>query len=236
MNESILFSLTILSSPVRNISSSIKFSSVSLGEQTKTQCAFFFLRQLNTSPHHMSLLTAVLLSSVLCIIAGYLWTLRSRYDHLKKRGITGPDPLFFFGHYRTLWSVPWYSRQLQEWTRQFGSIYGLFEGTPPMYVVSDVEFLQEVYVKQFSSFHSRRLPFIMKASTGHRVHVFGASGARWRRQRQVINPTFSAAKLKLMSPLVRECIQSLMAKLATTHGQFNIYVMYKRLTMDVICK
>ncbi len=184
----------------------------------------------------MSLPTALLLTSVVCIIAGYLWILKSRYNHFKQRGITGPDPLFFFGHYRTLWSVPWYSRQLQEWTRQFGSIYELFEGTRPMYVVSDVEFLQEVYVKQFSSFHSRRLPFIMKASTGHRVQVFGASGARWRRQRHVINPTFSAAKLKLMSPLVKEYIQSLTEKLKTANGQYSIYVMYKRLTMDVICK
>jgi cytochrome P450 len=55
----------------------------------------------------------------------------------------------------------------------------------------------------------------------------------------VINPTFSAAKLRLMSSLVNHCIQSLMDKLKNMEekgAQFNIYEMYRRLTMDVICK
>ena len=46
-----------------------------------------------------------------------------------------------------------------------------------MYVVSDVDFLEEVYIKQFASFHSRRLPFIMKAIAGQKAHLLGADGA-----------------------------------------------------------
>ena len=105
-----------------------------------------------------------------------------------------------------------------------------------MYIVSDVDFLQEVYIKQFASFHPRRLPFIMKQNLGRKTHIFAASGATWRRQRHVINPTFSTAKLKLMSPLVTNCIQSLMNKLEEKKEEFNIYEIYKRLTMDVICR
>src|SRR5207248_5326264 len=115
----------------------------------------------------------------------------------------------------------------------------LFAGTRPMYVVSDVEFLQEIYIKQFSSFHSRFLPIILRLQTGHKVHLFGAVGARWRRQRHVINPTFSSAKLKLMSPLMNGCIQAMLNKVSEIAGdkntEINIYELYKRLTMDVIC-
>jgi cytochrome P450 len=39
-----------------------------------------------------------------------------------------------------------------------------------------------------------------------------------------------------MSPLVNHCIQNLMNKLEEKKEEFNIYEMYKRLTMDVICK
>ncbi|CAF4984577.1 unnamed protein product, partial [Rotaria sp. Silwood1] len=153
-------------------------------------------------------------------------------------GIPGPPHRFFFGHYKTIWSVPLLTYQLQTWTRQYGSIYGLFEGTRPLYVVSDVEFLQEVFIKQFSSFHSRRLPFILRKSTGNHVHLLGASGAKWYRQRQIINPAFTSAKLKLMTPMVHKCVSSLMKILAEhckQQQQFNIYLLYKRLTMDVVC-
>jgi hypothetical protein len=45
--------------------------------------------------------------------------------------------------------------------------------------------------------------------------------------------------LKMMSALINGCISTVMEKLAVhanTDGEFNIYLYYKRLTMDVICK
>jgi len=185
------------------------------------------------------ILTIVLLTITVCLIFAYVWTLKSRYHYFKRRGLPGPPSVFFFGHYLTLWSLSDLSEQLRRWTQQYGSIYGLLEGTRPMYVVSDVNFLYEVFDKQFSSFHSRSIPFLMKTVRGHQVHMFGASGSTWRRQRHVINPTFTTAKLRLMSSLVNHCMKSLMDKLKNmekTREQFNIYEMYRRLAMDVICK
>ncbi|CAF3407167.1 unnamed protein product [Rotaria sp. Silwood1] len=138
-----------------------------------------------------------------------------------------------------MWSIESVSRQLQTWTHQFGSIYGLFEGTRPIYVVSHPEFLREIYMKQFSSFHSRHLPFIVRIATQNKMHLFIASSYQWHRQRLVVNPTFSAAKLKLMTALVNECIESFMDKLSEKckeQADCNINIIYKRLTMDVICR
>ncbi len=185
------------------------------------------------------LLTDILVVCFMTVLVIYLWILNSRYSYFEQRGIPTPPYSFFFGHYKTIWSTSLLTRQLQTWTRQFGSIYGLFEGTRPLYVVSDVEFLHEVLIKQFSSFHSRRLPFIIQKSRGNKVHLLGSTGAKWHRQRQVINPSFSSAKLKLMTPLVNECIESLTEKLLAKSGMqenFNIYKLYKRLTMDIICE
>jgi cytochrome P450 family 3 subfamily A len=182
------------------------------------------------------LLTGTLFICLMTIVIVYLSTLNCRYSYFKQRGIPTPPYCFFFGHDKNIWSTSLLSRQLQTWTRQFSSIYGLYEGTRPLYVVSDVEFLHEVFIRQFSSFNSRRLPFILKRSKGD---LFSASGAKWHRQRQVINPSFSSAKLKLVTSLVNECIESLMKKLlekSETQENFNIYTLYKRLTMDVICK
>jgi cytochrome P450 family 3 subfamily A len=109
-----------------------------------------------------------------------------------------------------------------------------------MYVVSDVDFLEEVYIKQFSSFHTRFMSNISRIENDGKIHLFRASGTRWRRQRHVINPTFSSAKLKLMSPLVNGCIEAMLSKVHqlvnNEEKEINIYELYKRLTMDVICK
>jgi len=186
------------------------------------------------------LLTIVLLTCIICLITIYAWLMNKSYDYFKRHGISTPSYRFFFGHYRDLWSVASFSKQLENWTKKFGSIYGLFLGTTPMYVVSDADFLQEVYIKQFSAFQSRHLPIILRLQTGHKIHLFRASGAQWRRQRHVLNPTFSATKLKLMSPLVDGCIESMLKKLDETRAdnstEINIYTLYKRMTMDVICR
>ncbi|CAF2404456.1 unnamed protein product [Rotaria sp. Silwood2] len=186
------------------------------------------------------ILTIALISIVICIIAAYIWSINNRYDYFKRLGISGPPHHFFFGHYKILWSIKSLSKQLQEWTRQYGSIYGLFMGTTPMYVVSDVDFLQEVYIKQFSSFHSRIIARALRTESPGRVNLFRSIGARWRRQRHVLNPTFSSAKLKLMSPLVNRSIGAMLNKISqitnNEHKEINIYDLYQRLTMDVICR
>ena len=181
--------------------------------------------------------TVTLLATCLGLLFIYLWRLKSRYSYFAQRNIAGPPPGWFFGHSLTLWNTPSLVRQIQEWTRQFGSLYGIYEGTRPIYVVSDVDFLQEVLIKQFSSFHSRRSNILNRALDTKGAHLFSANADQWRRQRQVINPTFTALKMKTMTPLINECIESLMVKLHETHGgEFNIYALYKRLTMDVICE
>jgi cytochrome P450 len=185
-------------------------------------------------------LTIALITIVIGLIAVYLWTINNSYDYFKRHGIPGPPHRFFFGHYKDLWSAKSFSKQLQQWTRQYGSIYGLFGGTQPIYVVSDVDFLQEVYIKQFSSFHTRVIPKVFRVESDGKIHLFRASGASWRRQRHVINPTFSSAKLKQMSPLVNGCIETMLDKISqlvnNNEKEINIYELYKRLTMDVICK
>jgi len=59
-------------------------------------------------------LTAVLISAVVCLIAVYLWTINSSYNYFQRHGIPGPPHRFFFGHYKTLWSTKSFSKLLQQ--------------------------------------------------------------------------------------------------------------------------
>lgn len=183
----------------------------------------------------MALLFIILLLICIGLMTYYYLLMRQRYQYFSQRGIPTPPFHFFFGHFKTLWSAASFHRQLEIWTKQYGKIYGIYEGRVPTFVVSDADFLHEVFVKQFSVFHGRNNIF----ASNRFLNVFSSSGSAWRRHRHVINPTFSAAKLKLMSPLINGCIHDVMEKLVDhvrDGNEFNIYLYYKRMTMDVICE
>jgi hypothetical protein len=183
----------------------------------------------------MLFLSIILLFVFITLLIYYIFLLQQRYQYFSRRNISTPRFLFFFGHIKTLWNAASYHRQLESWTKQYGKIYGIYEGALPIFVVSDPDFVQEVFVKQANVFHARKSSIIDDIS----CNVFTASGAKWRRQRHVINPTFTAAKLKSMSPLINGCVNDLMEKLpdhVEKNDEFNIYLYYKRMTLDVICK
>lgn len=183
----------------------------------------------------MLLLPIILLLVFLGLLSYYFFLLQQRYQYFNQRGIPTPPFQFFFGHRKQLWNVQSYHRQLESWTKQYGKIYGIYEGTVPICIVSDLDFLQEIFVKQFPAFSARK-PSLLDSITSN---VALSHGSEWRRQRHVINPTFTAAKLKSMSPLINSCISELLIKLsdhAANGKEFNIYSYYKRMTMNVICK
>ena len=184
----------------------------------------------------MFLLTGILLSLLVAVIAAYLWHIRSAYEFFIKLNIPGPPPTLFFGNFLEVFKSRRLSLNVKQWTEKYGRIFGYYEGHTPILVVSDPDVLQDVFIKSFSNFHSRRL-FPLADQNVKRVNLFFASGLRWKRQRFVINPTFSSAKLKQMTPLIHRSIDMLMKKLSEEHNKnqpFDIYAYFKRFTMDTI--
>ncbi len=99
-----------------------------------------------------------------------------------------------------------------------------------MYVVSDLDVIQQVFVSQFARFSTRRMLFI---------HVFGARFAgQWTQQRRILNPTYSISKMKQLLPTLQACTNVFIEKLASTKPTelINIQELYLCLTMDIICE
>ncbi|CAF1257314.1 unnamed protein product [Didymodactylos carnosus] len=183
------------------------------------------------------LLTIILLTIIICLLLTYVLILLNRYQYFKQRNIPTPPYRFFFGHLKTLWNAQLKSKQLQEWTKIYGKIYSLFEGSTPVYVVSDVNLLQEIFIKQISNFNARKLTLTPIPPTSPHASLLITGGNTWKRQRQVTNPTFTTTKLKQMSALIKDCVDAFMSKLprhCDSGEEFNIYALYKRMTMDVI--
>ncbi|CAF1646851.1 unnamed protein product, partial [Didymodactylos carnosus] len=184
----------------------------------------------------MSFLTATLVTLLFVVVIAYIWRIRKAYDFFIRLGIPGPTPTFFFGNLSDVIKAKRISAAIQQWTEKYGHIFGYFEGHTPILVISDPDILQDLFVKSFSKFHSRReSPFASQHAKD--AHLFNAVGLRWKRQRFVLNPTFSSLKLKQMSPLIHQSIEMLMKKMADqcARGEpFDIYAYFKRFTMDTI--
>ena len=184
----------------------------------------------------MFFLTGILIALLIIVVLAYLWHIRKVYDFFIRLNIPGPPPMLFFGNFLEITKTRGTSIAIKQWGDKYGHIFGYFEGHTPILVVSDPDVLQDVFVKSFSKFHSRRANPIVNQQAKE-VSLFNAIGLRWKRQRFVLNPTFSSAKLKQMSPLINRSIDMLMTKMNDQHDSgepFDIYTYFKRFTMDTI--
>ncbi|CAF4004958.1 unnamed protein product [Rotaria sp. Silwood1] len=182
------------------------------------------------------MLTGILVTILVILILSYCWHIHRAYSFFIRLGISGPPPKFFFGNFLDILKTNRISLCIQKWTEKYGQIFGYFEGHTPILVISDPDILQDVFIKSFSNFYSHRDQLFADPHAKN-VHLFTANGLRWKRQRSVINPTFSSLKLKQMFPLINRSVEILMAKMAEQYqyGQsFDIFTFLKRFTMDTI--
>lgn len=180
-------------------------------------------------------LTFALLAFVFSL---YLLHVHRCYSFFRVQGIDGPRPRFFIGNLDDFTRTKRISISIHNWTRQFGRIFGYFEGHTPVLVVSHPDVLEEIFIKNFSKFHSRRQFPLEDRSTKKGVHLFSATGDHWRRQRSILNPTFSPMKIKRMFPMIDDCVRKFLSKInercPTESCEIEIYQFYKSLTMDLI--
>ena len=166
--------------------------------------------------------------------------IRHRFSYFSRRSIPSPPiSSLIYGHLSKLWSAQSYSQQLRTWSSQYGSIYGLFEGIRPVYVVSDLDFIQEVFVSQFANFSARRMLFIHRTLGIKQLNVFGARFTeQWARQRRILNPTYSKSKMKQMLPTIQACTDVFIEKLTSTVSNefISIQDLYLRMAIDIFCK
>ncbi|CAF1202831.1 unnamed protein product [Rotaria magnacalcarata] len=178
----------------------------------------------------------MLLALVLIIFITYLCYIMPAYEFFTKLNIPGPSPIPFFGNLHEVIKSRRLSLTIKKWTNKYGRVFGYFQGHTPILVISDADILQNLFIKSFSNFHSRRT-FPLSDENTKRVSMFLATGLRWKRQRFVINPTFSSSKLKQMTPLIHRTLGVFMTKMSEQCNKcqsFDIYAFYKRFTMDTI--
>ncbi len=100
---------------------------------------------------------------------------------------------------------------------KYGKVVGFYFGRLPAVLIADVDLVRRICIKDFSSFVNRRpspidnKPFHLALSVLRDDH--------WKDVRGILSPTFSGSKMKLMAPLINDCLDAMVRKVNKHHEE-----------------
>nr|QVK45581.1 cytochrome P450 [Brachionus paranguensis] len=169
--------------------------------------------------------------AIVVLYCGKIWHAQRIF---KRMGLRTPRFAFFYGNLPEILKNT-QSNTLRKWTSEFGKTYGYYEGHLPVIVTSDLDFINEVFIKQYSNFMARKIYPWQFSDNSPKMDLFLSSNKRWKRMRNIINPTFSPAKLKELIPVMAKCTQRFIHILdKNLDKEIIISDFLNRYTMDTI--
>ncbi|CAN8001767.1 unnamed protein product, partial [Ixodes hexagonus] len=164
---------------------------------------------------------------------------RKRFSLFKNMGIPGPTPSLFSGNLNELIEKGT-ARSFEDWIKKYGDIVGFYNGATPMLIVTDLDLIKRIQIKDFSNFHKRGVT--SQASREHEVSklsLVNVDGDRWKDMRSLLSPAFTSSNMKKTSSLMDTCSDEFLEVLGSLHDQgeaFDIRKVFQKLTMDVIVR
>lgn len=177
------------------------------------------------------------LSVTVCLFLLFLsllyWYSISPFSTLERCGIKHPKPLPFIGNLM-MFRNGFFNAQA-DLINKYGRICGYYIGRRSTVIIADPDMLRQVMVKEFNKFPNRMtVRGITKPMSDSLIML---KGEQWKRVRSILTPTFSAAKMKEMVPLINTATETLLRNLkshAESANSFNIHKCFGCFTMDVI--
>lgn len=180
-----------------------------------------------------------ILAALLVVVIYY--ANRYFFSYWTRHGVPQGDSAILFGNIGGLFLA---RKSLGEFFADFykkfkqNQVHGLYFSYRPALIINDPEIIQEVMIKDFTSFHDRGL-FIDPKVDPLGAHLFMLGGQKWRDLRVKLSPTFTSGKLKTMYPIIRDCAKTLQDYLVknTQNGksyEFDSRDLFARFTTNVI--
>lgn len=174
----------------------------------------------------------LLVGTVIAYVVYMSWS----YNTFKKMGIDGPPPLPVVGNLRTLFTEGVVKAD-EMFYKKYGRIFGTYETCDPVLNIAEPKLLKEIFVKDFNSFVNRRLMLANSIDEELSQMLTLLKDDHWRNVRNVMTPTFSAKKLRLMTPMINSAAdrlkENIESKIATDED-IDIHKLLSAFTMDVI--
>ncbi|XP_063785321.1 thromboxane-A synthase [Pseudophryne corroboree] len=171
------------------------------------------------------------------LVAGLLgllyWYSVSAFSQLREMGIRHPKPVPLIGNVLLFQKGVWDGTS--EILRTYGPITGYYMGRRAVVLLSDPESVKQVLQKDFANFTNRmKLNLATKPMSDSLLCL---RDEQWKRVRSVLTPSFSAARMKEMCPLINQGCDVLVSSLqryADSGESCNVQRCYACYTMDIV--
>ncbi|XP_059178827.1 cytochrome P450 3A28-like [Physella acuta] len=156
----------------------------------------------------MQLVFGTAVAVVVCVLVWWFRYIKSHYTVFTKLGIPGPKPTFLFGN-ALAFANKFPMDVFKDWTKEYGHVYGFYEGLRPSVVVSCPDMAHKILVKHFNQFSVR--PVINPFKHEHQeLSLQNVSGQLWKRQRQAVSAGLTARCARQMYPTINHVTNQLM--------------------------
>lgn len=177
--------------------------------------------------------TAISIALFMVFAALLYWYSVFPYSQLERAGIRHPKPSPFFGNMFLFRKGFWDGHK--ELINKYGRVCGYYLGRRPVILVAEPDMIKQILVKDFSNFTNRM--HLRLGTKPISESVLLLRDERWKHVRSILTPTFSAAKMKEMVPLINTAADTLVENLevyADSGQSFDIHQCLGCFTMDVI--
>ncbi|XP_065092308.1 probable cytochrome P450 6a14 [Ochlerotatus camptorhynchus] len=185
----------------------------------------------------MEPLDAIITVVMICL-AVYLY-LQKKHSYWANRGVPFVKPEFFYGNVKTMSRTEQIGKVFQRGYNELkgqNPLGGMYMFTTPIAVVTDMELLKCIFVKDFQYFHDRGT-FFNEKSDPLSAHLFNLEGNKWKVLRNKLSPTFTSGKMKMMFPTIVAAgkqFHDFMAERVLQESEFELKDLLARYTTDVI--
>ena len=182
-------------------------------------------------------LTEFLLYVVCPIIFLIYILLEWKYSYFSNRNILHMKPSLLLGNLDGLGTKYHFSDKLQIIYDQFKGkdvIAGMYQSITPSLIVTDLDLVRTITVKDFNSFTDRGV-FHNEENEPITAHLFAIEGEKWKFLRNKLSPTFTSGKMKMMYNTIADKGNNLVEAINLYKGEASeVKKLCMRFTIDVI--
>lgn len=162
-----------------------------------------------------------------------------RLQYWKNRNVPYIEPKFFYGNSKGI-SKKFHSahfvNEMYKKLKSQGPIGGIYIYVRAIALVTDLDLIKNILVKDFTTFPNRG-SYSNEKDDPLSAHLVNLEDDPWRSLRQKLTPTFTSGKLKMMFGTISEVADKLIKtieKETTATGQLEVKDVLSRFTTDVI--
>ncbi|KAL5276677.1 Cyp6a9.2 family protein [Megaselia abdita] len=164
---------------------------------------------------------------------------KRKLSYWEVRGVNHEKPSFPFGNLYGIGKEQSFSELHMRLYKKFKNkapFFGMYMFLNKMLVITDLDLLKNIFIKDFNNFTDRGL-YHNKKDDPLSANVSTVDGKAWKIMRSKLSPTFTSAKMKFMFPIVQRVgdeFAEVLKGMVAQNSEIEIKELFYRFTTDII--